>query len=214
MEVIVDNFDLLLTGAMVTVYFSVVSIVLGTSIGILLGALSAVGPKLLKFLIGVYVFVVRGIPSLVLLFLTFYTLPAFGIHLPALGAAIIAISLYGGAFFTEIVRGGILSLPRGQTEAALALGMTYPLTLRLVVLPQAIKYALPPYITMATRVIRTTSIVFIVSVSELTLVAREIMSRELNGFYVIGAAMLFYFVLSYPLSRLGVSLEKRFLYGH
>jgi polar amino acid transport system permease protein len=214
MDTLVTSLPLLLQGAATTLWLSVCSIVLATAIGVPLGVLSAVSTKPVRYAIAIYVYVIRGVPAVVTIFFLFFALPVWGLDAPRIATGVLALSLYGAAFFAEIVRGGIMTIPRGQTEAGRALGMMKFNLMRLVVLPQATRYAIPPYILMAARMIRTTSIVYIVGISDLTLVAREIVARDNTPFLTLGAAMLVYFALSYPLSVLGTRLEKRLSYVH
>jgi polar amino acid transport system permease protein len=193
---------------------SIGSIVLATLLGVPLGILSSMGRRPIPQVIGAYVYVIRGIPALITIFFIYYALPLWGIHASRLSAGIIALSMYGAAFYAEIVRGGIEAIPRQQREAGIALGMRRWNLVRLVILPQAIRYAIPSYVLMSARMIRTTSIVYIVGVSELTLVARETVARENAPFQVLFCAMFIYFLLSYPLSVLGARLEARLNYVH
>jgi His/Glu/Gln/Arg/opine family amino acid ABC transporter permease subunit len=208
-DVITNNLHFFVQGAWVTIYVSVAVVALGTLIGVLLGVIASVAGRPARFAIASYVFVMRGVPALVTLFLIYYLLPAYGIHVPPLLAGVTALSLYGGAFITEIVRAAIITLPRGQTEAAKALGMTTPQAMRHVILPQATRFALPSYVTMVGRLIRTTSILYIIHVPDLTLVAKQIMARDLMPFHILGTTMVIYFALTYPLSVIGLRLERR-----
>lgn len=209
MDVVTNNLHLFLEGAWVTLYVSAIVVTLATVLGIVLGVIATVTGRVPRIAINAYVFVMRGVPALVTLFLIYYMLPAFQIYVPPLIAGVTALSLYGGAFITEIVRAAIIALPRGQLEAAKALGMTTRQAMQLVILPQATQFALPSYVAMGGRLIRTTSILYIIHVGDLTLVAKQIMARDLMPFHILGATMLVYFVLTYPLSLIGLRLERR-----
>lgn len=177
-DTVLRTLPFLLDGAVTTVWLSVSSIFIGTVIGVPFGILASVSTWPVRYAIMSYVFVIRGVPSLITIFLIYYVLPAWGFDVPNFVAGVVALSVYGAAFFAEIVRGGIASIPRGQSDAGLALGMMKLNLLRLVIIPQAMRYAIPPYILMVARIVRTTSIVYIVGISELTLVAREIIARD------------------------------------
>lgn len=213
-DTVLRTLPFLLDGAVTTVWLSVSSIFIGTVIGVPFGILASVSTWPVRYAIMSYVFVIRGVPSLITIFLIYYVLPAWGFDVPNFVAGVVALSVYGAAFFAEIVRGGIASIPRGQSDAGLALGMMKLNLLRLVIIPQAMRYAIPPYILMVARIVRTTSIVYIVGISELTLVAREIIARDNTPFLTLGMAMLVYFALSYPLSLLGARLERQHSYVH
>ena len=213
-ETTLRSVPFLLDGAVTTVWLSVVSIILGTVVGVPFGILASVASWPIRYAVAAYVYIVRGIPALITIFLIYYALPAWGIDVPGSVAGVVALSVYGGAFFAEIVRGGIESIPRGQIDAGRALGMMKFNLLRHVILPQATRYAIPPYILMTARIVRTSSIVYIVGISELTLVAREIIARDNTPFVTLSLAMAVYFVLSYPLSLLGAHLERRHSYVH
>jgi polar amino acid transport system permease protein len=209
MDTVLRSFPLLFHGAITTVWLSVVSTVLATVAGLALGLLQALAPSPVRWLVSGYVYVIQGVPALVTIFFVYYVLPLWGFNVPGTVAGVIALTVYGAAFITEIVRGGIAIVPRGQVEAGRALGMMRLALMRHVVLPQAIRFAIPPYILMAARLVRTTSIIYIVGVSELTLVSRELIARDNTPFQTLGIAMMIYFALSYPLSLLGSYLEKR-----
>ena len=213
-ETTLRSVPFLLDGAVTTVWLSVASIFLGTLVGVPFGILASVATWPVRYAVAAYVYIVRGVPALITIFFIYYALPAWGVDVPSSVAGVVALSVYGAAFFAEIVRGGIESVPRGQIDAGRALGMMKFNLLRHVILPQATRYAIPPYILMAARIVRTSSIVYIVGISELTLVAREIIARDNTPFVTLSLAMAVYFALSYPLSVLGARLEKRHSYVH
>ena len=213
-DAVLQTGPFLLEGAATTLWLSVSSIFLATVIGVPFGVLASVSKWPVRYLIMSYVFVIRGVPALITIFFIYYALPAWGFDVPNIVAGIVALSVYGGAFFAEIVRGGIASIPRGQSDAGLALGMMKLNLLRHVILPQAVRYAVPPYILMAARIVRTTSIVYIVGIFELTFVAREVIARDNTPLLTLGLAMLIYFSMSYPLSVLGSRLETQHSYVH
>lgn len=210
METVIGSLPLLLSGAGVTIYLSIICLILSTTIGVTLGILSVIGGPVIKGLTGLYVYVIRGIPVLVQLFLVYFTLPYLGIYLPGVVAGALGISFYGGAFISEIVRGGILSVPKGQVDAGTALGYTSGAVMRRVVLPQALLYMLPPYVSTTALVVKATALVSIVSVWELTLAARELAQRTVETLPIVSATLLIYFAICYPLAFAGKQLEKRF----
>ena len=131
-------------GAVYTAWMAVASIAAGTSLGVLLGVLATVFPAAIRAPITAYVFIVRGIPILVLMFLAYYALPALGVRAGDYVTVTGALVIYCTAYVIEITRGAILAVPRTQIDAARGLGMRLGQVLRLVVLPQAIRLSLPP----------------------------------------------------------------------
>lgn len=212
MKTAIGALPILLRGAIVTLYLSVVCLAFSTAIGLVVGILAGTGNRVLKAVTGVYVYVIRGVPLLVQLFFVYFTLPFLGIYLPGELAASFGISLYGGAFISEIVRGAILSVPRGQADAGKALGYTTRTVTWKVVLPQALRYVLPPYVSNCATIIKATALVSIVSVWELTLAGKEIAQRTLETLPIVVDVLLIYFFLCYPLAHAGKRLEKRFTY--
>lgn len=213
-DIFINNLPYLLKGAVQTVWLAFASVVTGTLLGILLGILSVLSPWPVRSVITTYVFVVRGIPVLVWMFLAYYALPAFGITIGDVFAVIGALILYTGAFVTEITRGAVLSVPKGQIDAAKSLGMRWLGMLRQVILPQAVKMSVPPLLNNSVMMIKATAYVSIVGVWELTYAAREIVERTLAPFEIFLGVMLLYFVICYPLTVIARHLERRFAYEH
>lgn len=213
-DVFLANLPYLTRAAIVTVELAFSGIIVGTALGVGLGVLSVLSPKVIRALIGVYVFVIRGIPVLVWMFLGYYALPAAGILVGDFTAVLIALIAYTAAFVTEIARGSILSIHRGQIESAKSVGMQWPMILRLVILPQAIKMSIPPLVNNSVMMIKQSSYVSVVGVWELSYAAREVVERSLAPFQVFLGVMLMYFLICYPLSVIASRLEKRFSYDH
>lgn len=210
----IETFPYLAKGAVYTLYLSAICLSLGLIIGILSGVLSVMHSKFLRSIIFVYVYIIRGIPLLVLLFLTYYCLPIFGIELNPEIAAATSISLYNGAFISEIIRGAIISLPIGQTDASKSLGMRYSLYMRKVIIPQAMRYAIPSIVNVALMCVKFTALVSIISVWELTFAGKEMSEATLRPFLIYMEVALIYFIFCFSLSRLGIFLERRIFYEH
>jgi His/Glu/Gln/Arg/opine family amino acid ABC transporter permease subunit len=211
---VLNSLPFLLTGLQVTLLLSVASLTLGLFLGFLFGILAVTGTRPVKVAIAAYVFVIRGIPLLVLIFFIFFALPFWHVYIPEMAAAILSLAIYASALITEIVRGSIESIPRGQIEAAKALGMRGWSIVREVVLPQAMRYTLPPLTSTFAMLIKSTALVSLLGVGELLRSGREVMSRSLASFELMTAVLIIYFIVIYPLSRLSVMLEKRFSYVH
>ncbi len=192
-----------------TLGLAMVCIVLSTAIGLILGISGILAGKVVSGLIRSVVYIVRGIPILVQLFLIYFGLPFFGVLVDPYAVAAVAISLHISAYVAEIVRGSIISLPKAQNEGGLALGMMPGQVVWWVTLPQALKAALPPYVSLTPITIKATSLASIISIWELTLASKEVANQTLQTFEVFGTALVLYFVICYPFTWLGNRLEKR-----
>lgn len=214
MEALLQSYPYLLKGAWQTALMSLWTIVLGTVLGLVLGLAAVSRVRVLRGAIDAYVFVMRGIPIVVLMFITYYAFPAFGFRVPAVPAVTVALVLYAGAFYADVVRGALRALPRGQTEAALGLGLPRRWILFDILLPQAVKPSLPPWLNTSIVMVKSTSYASIVGAWELTYASKEVVERTLATFEVFSAVMLFYFVICYPLSLLSRRLEKQAAVSH
>jgi polar amino acid transport system permease protein len=152
---------------------------------------------------------VRGTPLLVQIFLIYYGLPALDLDIDGYRAAIVALGLFAGAHVSEIVRGAVGAVPRGQTDAAKSLGLTFWPRLRYVVLPQAVPAILPPWVNTAVEMVKGTSLVVLVSVSDLLFATRKVAERTGDPMPIYIAAALIYFVVNFGISRFGLWLERR-----
>lgn len=213
-DILFSNLPYLLKGAVQTLWLALVGVGIGTIFGMVMGVVSAMAPAFIRWLITGYVFVIRGIPVLVWMFLAYYALPELGLIVGDVTAVIGALILYTGAFVTEIARGAILAVPKMQIEAAKGLGMRRMTMLRLVILPQAMAMSVPPLLNNSVMMIKATAYVSVVGVWELTYAAREVVERTLAAFQIFLGVMLIYFIICYPLTIAARRLEKRFAYDH
>lgn len=209
---LIQNLPYLLKGAGQTVFLSLAFVTSGIVVGVVLGTLSVIGPSWFRWLIGIYVFLVRGIPVLVLMFIAYYAPAAFGLRVADIYPIGAALALYGGSYVTEITRGSILAIPKGQIEAAKAIGMRSLQILRIVILPQALRLSLPALLSNTVIMIKSTSYVSLVGIWELTYAAREIVERTMAPFDIFIGVMMIYFVICYPLSLLSRHLEAIYAY--
>jgi polar amino acid transport system permease protein len=214
MEVFFNNLPYLLSGALKTIWLALAGVPTGTLLGIGLGIFSVIAPAPVRWAITGFVFVVRGIPVLVWMFLAYYMLPAAGIIVGDFVAVVGALIMYTAAFVTEIARGAVLAVPSGQVSAARSLGMRRWTMLKLVILPQAIKLSIPPLLNNSVMMIKATSYVSVVGVWELTYAAREVVERTIAPFQVFLGAMMLYFLICYPVSILAQRLERTYTYEH
>ena len=212
-HVLIISLPYLLKGAAITVWLSLATISLGTLLGFALGTVGAVGPRPVRAAVAVYVFVLRGVPILVVMFLGYYVLPALGYKVDAYVAVGAAMVVYVGAFVSEIVRGAILAVPSSQIAAARSLGMRRWPMLREVVLPQAFRLATPPLLNTALTTVKQTSYVSVVGAWELSYAAREVVERTLAAFEIFLGVMVLYFIICYPLSLAARHLERRYAFA-
>lgn len=203
------------TGLVTTLWLAVSSLLIATTVGILLGALSRSPLRAVRGFVSVYVDVFRGIPSLLILLFVFFALPEIGIRTSAFAACIIGLGLWGSANIAEVARGAIQSVPSGQTEAASALGMGGVRTFIWVILPQAMRRFLPPYIGQATTIIQATALTSIVGVADLQGTARQMIERlaytmgDGHALEIYGIVLLVFFAICYPLTLIASRMERR-----
>ena len=208
--VVIDGWRLMGPGLAMTLLVSISVMALGLVVGFLGGLTLLYGPPVLHLVVRAYVDFVRGTPLLVLIFLIFYGIPAVGIPVPNFVAAVIALGAFAGAHISELVRGGIGSVPRGQTDASMALGLTFWPRLTRVVLPQAVARILPPLVNTTVEVVKGSSLVSLVSIVELTLATEQVVQRVQRPVPLYLAAALLYFVVNFIVSSGGRHLERRF----
>lgn len=209
LQLMADSFwSLLSAGLQFTVPLAILSFILGLALGIMVALIRLYGPKPLKWIGDFYVWVIRGTPLLVQLFLIFYGLPNAGITLDAFPAALIGFTLNVGAYSSEIVRGAILSVPKGQWNAAQSLGMNGRQTLRWVIIPQSIFVSLPPLSNTFISLIKDTSLAAVITVPEMFLAAQRIVSVTYEPLILYVEAALIYLLFSTVLSHLQTRLEK------
>jgi polar amino acid transport system permease protein len=213
-SVLLTNLPYLLRGALVTLWLALIVVTLGTLLGTGLGILAAGNSRIMRAAITIYIFALRGIPVLVVMFLGYYAFPALGVRVDAYVAVGLAQIVYVGAFTAEIVRSAILSVHPGQVAAAKSLGMRRGAILREVLLPQAVRIAIPPLLNNSLTAVKQTSYASIVGAWELTYAAREIVERTLASFQIFLGVMAIYFAICYPLSLLARWYEKRLTVAH
>ena len=199
----------LLQGATWTVGLSLIAFVGGGLLGLLV-ALCRVSPsRPLRLVTAGYVQLIQGTPLLVILFMSFFGLPALGLKISPLTAASVSLTVYVGAYLGEIWRGCIQSVPRAQWEAAECLALTRGQRMRLVVLPQAVRIATPPTVGFMVQIVKNTSLASVVGFVELARSGQIINNSVFEPFIVYLVIAAIYFGLCYPLSRWSQRLERR-----
>jgi His/Glu/Gln/Arg/opine family amino acid ABC transporter permease subunit len=204
---------LLLQGLSLTIGVSLSALLVSVLIGTLLGVVRTFRLPLLGALGNAYVELVRGIPLIVLLSVVYYGLPALGLTLAGFPAAVLALGLYSAAYTSEIVRGGLSSVPEGQLEAARSLGLSRVQALRFVVLPQAWRVALPALGNEFVSLILGSSLASAVTLQELFSQGKYITNATYRQFEVYAVLALVYFLLTFTLTRLVRRLERRLSRG-
>jgi len=200
----------LLKGMAITAKIAALSALVGLVLG-MLGGLARVSPRrVLRLPALVYVTLMRATPVLVTLLFLYYGLPSAGLLLDATTVGVLALGITNGAYMSEILRGGIESIDGGQMRAARALGMSYPLAMRRIVLPQAARRVLPPVTNELISLIKNTSLVSTVAISDLLRAGMDFMSWKANTFSPFAGVALGYLLLTLPLIAINAWLEKRY----
>lgn len=200
-----------LGGLALTLGLAAAGLVLALPLGVLFG-LARVSPwRWVRWPVTALVFVVRGTPLLMVVFWAYFFLPSVtGVKTGQFTTMLIALVVFDAAYLAEIVRAGILGLPRGQMECARALGLSYPRAMRRVVLPQALRSMLPSLVNQFVSAIKATSLGYIIGLTEVSFIATQINTQVFTQpAEVFGILGLTYFVLCFGLSRLAYALERR-----
>lgn len=200
---------LLLAGIRFTVPLTLLSFSFGLIVGLAAAVIRLFGPAPLAALVRFYVWIFRGTPLLVQLFLIFYGLPSVGIVLDAFVAALIGFTLNIGAYTSETIRATIASVPKGQWEAAYSIGMSWSQVMRRTILPQAARVAVPPLSNTFISLVKDTSLAAAITVPELFQAAQRIVATTYEPLILYIQAALIYLAMSTVLSHLQVRLEER-----
>lgn len=208
-DVVEDNIGLLMKGLSLTVEISAYALLLSIPLGILLGLCRVSSNRILSSLAVGYVEFVRGVPLLVLLLWIFFVLGKF-LRLGPFWSGVVALGLFSAAFIAEIVRAGIQAIPRGQMEAARSSGMTYIQAMRFIILPQAFRKVLPPMASQFITLIKDSSLVSVISVVDLTQVAKNLVATSFRAMEVWTFVAIVYFAITFLLSQLIAQLERRY----
>lgn len=200
---------LMRAGILFTVPLTLLSFALGLGVGFVAALARLFAPRPFSDFVKFYVWVIRGTPLLVQLFLIFYGLPSIGIVLDAFPAALIGFTLNVGAYTSEIIRAVIAAVPKGQWDAAYSIGMTWPQAMRRTILPQASRIAVPPLSNSFISLIKDTSLAAAVTVPELLQAGQRIVATTYEPLIIYIEVALIYLALSSILSSLQTRLERR-----
>jgi polar amino acid transport system permease protein len=207
-QVMMDSFPALMRGLLNTFLLGLMSIGIGVPLGMLVSLVRLYGPKPFRYLAIGYIDILRAMPVLVVLILIYYALPFVGIRLSSWASAVMAFSIVMAAYSAEVFRSGIESIPRGQFEASSALGLPFILTLRKVILPQAMRVVIPPTTSNCVSMFKDTSLASAVALPELLKEATDAQALYANPSPLIGAALV-YLVFLWPMVRLVGYIENR-----
>ena len=207
---VLDHFDMLLVGLVGTVKIALVSIVLGVAIGFVVALMRLSRRRALNVPAAAFVEFYRNTPPIVHFFWFFYALPILiGLSLDPFIAAVLALSTQSGAFYAEVFRGGIVSIERGQWEGAKALGMNYRAVMRRVVLPQALRRMVAPFVDRSFELTKTTALASSLAYAELLYQAMQVNSITFRPMEVYTAVALLYFIVLFTASSLMRVVEYR-----
>ena len=207
-DILVRSFPMLMRGVGNTILLGVASIVFGGAAGLAVCLMRLYGPKPVRLFAIAYVDFLRAMPILVLLILIYYALPFVGIRFSSFTAATLALSLVLSAFTAEVCRAGIENVPKGQFEAASALGLGFWTTMRTVILPQALRVIIPPLTSNCVSIFKDTALASVVAMPDLLKQATDAQALMANPTPLIGAAAM-YLIFLLPLVRLVSYLEER-----
>ena len=210
LQLMIDSFwPLLSAGLIFTVPLTLITFVLGIVLGLSVALARLYGPAPLVMLVRFYVWLIRGTPLLVQLFLIFYGLPSAGIVLDAFTAAVIGFTLNIGAYSSEIIRATLAAIPKGQWDAAYSIGMNWPQVMWRVILPQAARIAVPPLSNTFISLVKDTSLAAAVTVPELFQAAQRLASVTYEPLILYIETAIIYLLFSSVLSTLQNRLERR-----
>ena len=212
MDYILGILPSLLAGTVVTLQMFLATIVLALPLGLLLALARISRFRVLRSTVGVYIWLFRGTPLMLQLLFIYFGLPFLpyiGVRLPDFPAALLAFVLNYAAYFAEIFRAGIQSIDRGQYEGARVLGMTYMQTMRRIVLPQVIKRVLPPVSNETITLVKDTSLIYVLAMTDLLRTTRALVQRDFNTAPFIVAAV-FYLLMTLALTWMFQKLEQKY----
>lgn len=202
--------NLVWEAAEITIKIGVLSFVLALVLAIIVGSLRAANiPKVLKLILSVYVEFFRGTPLMVQLFIFYYGLPSFGMKVDPILASVLTMGLNSGAYLSEVVRAAVLSVDRGQYDAAAVLGYNHIQTTVHIVLPQAFRIAVPTFMNGFSSIVKETSLVSVLPIIELTKLGNQVYAKTYHPFEVYISLAIIYFIMTYTVTFLAKWIERR-----
>jgi His/Glu/Gln/Arg/opine family amino acid ABC transporter permease subunit len=199
----------MLRGTLVTLEISFWAMILATASGVIMGLVSVSDHRFTRLLVRAYVYFVRGTPALVQIFLVYFALPRIGFEFSPFWSGVVALSFNSAGFISEIVRAGLQSVDAGQTEAALSIGMTNRQSILHILLPQSLRRITPPLTNEVITLIKNSSLLSVISITELTRAAQLIIAERFVPFELYAALAVYYLVIISVLSRASEYMERR-----
>lgn len=199
----------IMNGVGVTVSISLLAILAGSLLGVFVGLALVYGGAVLRLTIRAYTDIIRGTPVLVLVLASYYVSSAVGLDLGPFSAGVLALAIFCSSHVGEIVRGALQAIPKGQTEAAKAIGLTFSQTFTSVLWPQAMRQCLPAWVNTAAEMVKASTLLSVIGVAELLLRTQEIISRNFMSlqFYFLAGAL--YFIVNFGIERFGKYVERK-----
>lgn len=199
----------ILSGLGMSVSISALAIIAGSVVGVFVGLALVYGGGVLRFLVRAYTDIIRGTPVLVLVLASYYVSAAVGLDLGPFSAGVLALAIFCSSHVGEIVRGALQAIPRGQIEAAKAIGLTFNQTFTSVLWPQAMRQCLPAWVNTAAEMVKASTLLSVIGVAELLLRTQEIISRNFMSlqFYFLAGAL--YFIVNFGIERFGKYVERK-----
>ncbi len=202
--------NLVWEAAEITIKIGVFSFILALILAVIVGSLRAANiPKVLKSILSVYVEFFRGTPLMVQLFIFYYGLPSFGMKVDPILASVLTMGLNSGAYLSEVVRAAVLSVDRGQYDAAAVLGYNHIQTTVHIVLPQAFRIAVPTFMNGFSSIVKETSLVSVLPIIELTKLGNQVYAKTYHPFEVYISLAIIYFIMTYTVTFLAKWIERR-----
>ena len=209
-EILISSFGEILTqGVFVTIPLTIISFIFAMIIALITALVQVANIKVLKQVARFYVWIIRGTPLLVQLFVVFFGLPSLGIIVDAFPSAVFVFSINTGAYASETIRAAIESIPEGQMEAGYCVGMTYMQTMRRIILPQALRTAFPPLSNSLISLVKDTSLAASITITEMFMVAQRVAARTYETFALYCEVALIYLIICTVLTKLQTICEKK-----
>jgi polar amino acid transport system permease protein len=199
----------MLQGAVVTLEISIWAMAVGTVVGLICGLISVSDLAIPKAIVRAYVYFVRGTPALVQIFLVYFALPRIGFELSPFASGVAALAFNSGGFISEIVRAGLQSIDAGQTEAALSIGMTDRQSILFILLPQSLRRITPPLTNEVITLVKSSSLLSVISITELTRSAQVIIAERFTPFELYAELAVYYLVMISVLAWFSEYVEKK-----
>jgi His/Glu/Gln/Arg/opine family amino acid ABC transporter permease subunit len=208
-SVILDYWPMFIQGALLTLRLAIIAFVFGLVIGAIVAVLSLTNFWPLRILVAIYLGLMRGIPFIIIVFLVHFCLPAIGFRMAPLTTGTLALTLFAGAYYAEIIRGTVQALPKGQWESARVIGMSPTAAARHVIVPQIISPAVPPVVNCTMTMIKESSVISSITVAELTYQGLVVQGNTFAPFEVFITVALIYWVINFVFGKIADVYEKK-----